>query len=58
MAIRRPSVFGQPRQTRFLLQRLAATPPNDDKDNHYRQRTGHNSDQRYSIHQFAPLSSI
>jgi len=45
-------------QPRFLLQRLATTTPNDDKDNHYRQRSGDNSNQRYSIHQFAPLSSI
>jgi len=44
--------------TRFLLQRLSATPPNDQKDDHYRQRTRHDSNQRYSIHQFAPLGSI
>jgi hypothetical protein len=45
-------------QPRFLLQRLATTTPNDDKDNHYRQRTSYRSNQRYGIHQFPPLSSI
>jgi hypothetical protein len=58
MATGRTSVFGKPRQSRFLLQRLSATPPNNDKNNHYRQRTSYRSNQRYGIHQFPPLSSI